>query len=174
MSIVTRGRQILYPIAGGSYVEESASENSLAFPASLVSSTPLCKCELLSIISVLWAVNKNAKLPSKIAWEKHTKLWNASSAPFIPLFRRSTEYPPKIKLNKKKYCEVATTPPMNNPVKNELWNFRITIVPPTESMMSMSVDHTEANASGDDRVETVQNDSKVSRNVIAKIVYLYL
>lgn len=40
--------------------------------------------------------------------------------------------------------------------------------------MSMSVDHTEANASGDDRVETVQNDSKVSRNVIAKIVYLYL
>jgi hypothetical protein len=61
---------------------------------------------------------------------------------------------------------------MNNPVKNELWNFLMTIVPPTERATSMSVDHTEANASGVERVETVQNDRSARRNVTAKIEYL--
>ena len=64
-------------------------------------------------------------------------------------------------------------PPMKSPVKNELWNFLITIVPPTDSIMSISVDHTDANASGYVRVETVQNDRIVRRNVTAKIVYLF-
>jgi hypothetical protein len=48
----------------------------------------------------------------------------------------------------------------------------MTIVPPTERATSMSVDHTEANASGVERVETVQNDRSARRNVTAKIEYL--
>ena len=68
---------------------------------------------------------------------------------------------------------MATIPPMKRPVKNELWNFRITIVPPTERLMSIRVDHTDAKASAEDRVDTVQNERSVRRNVMARIEYLW-
>jgi len=60
---------------------------------------------------------------------------------------------------------------MKSPVVKGLWNLRMTIVPPTEMVMRMSVDNTEENASGVDRVDTVQNDRTVRRNVTAKIEY---
>mmetsp|Transcript_10239 Transcript_10239/g.15460 ORF Transcript_10239/g.15460 Transcript_10239/m.15460 type:complete len:91 (+) Transcript_10239:609-881(+) len=47
----------------------------------------------------------------------------------------------------------------------------MTIVPPTERNISMRVEVTDANASAEARVETVQNDSRVRRNVTAKIEY---
>ena len=77
-----------------------------------------------------------------------------------------------IRNNRKNIWEVATTDPMKNPTAMELWNFRIIMVPPIDSMRSISADHMEAKPSAMDRVPMTKMDISISEPVIPRIEYL--
>ena len=61
---------------------------------------------------------------------------------------------------------------MKNPTAMELWNFRMIIVPPMESMRSINADHIEANPSAIDRVPMTKMDMSIREPVIPRMEYL--
>ena len=61
---------------------------------------------------------------------------------------------------------------MKNPTAIELWNFLIIIVPPIDSINSISALHMEAKPSAIDRVPITKMDMSMREPVIPRMEYL--
>ena len=74
----------------------------------------------------------------------------------------------------KKNWEVPTTLPINKPTAKLLWNFRITIVPPTLREIITIASHMVAKLTRIPRLATAQKIMRPNRRATNNIAYLFL